>query len=38
MLTVGLVVAAAAYSMLKPYIDQMLGREAASIEEEGAGM
>jgi hypothetical protein len=31
-------VAAAAYSLLKPHLDQMLGREAASLEEKGAGM
>jgi hypothetical protein len=38
MLTVGLVVAAVAYSMLKPFLDRMMGREAASVEEQGAGM
>jgi len=35
LLTVALVVAAAAYSMTKPYLDQLLGREAASTEEKG---
>jgi hypothetical protein len=36
LLTATMVVAAAAYVMFKPYIDQLLGREVASIEEEGA--
>jgi hypothetical protein len=37
MLTVALVVGAAAYMLLKPFLDQMLGRETASGEERGAG-
>jgi hypothetical protein len=36
LLTALLVVSAQAYVMLKPFLDRMLGREAASIEEEGA--
>jgi len=36
MLTAFLVVGAAAYVMIKPFLDQMLGREAASFEERGA--
>lgn len=35
LLTVLLVVIAAAYTMAKPFIDQLLGREAASMEEKG---
>jgi uncharacterized membrane protein len=37
MLTVALVVGAAAYQMMKPFLDQLLGREAAEPEEQGAG-
>jgi uncharacterized membrane protein len=37
MLTVGLVVGAVAYSLLKPYLDRLMGREHASVEEQGAG-
>jgi hypothetical protein len=29
-------VSAAAYMLVKPFLDQMLGREAASFEERGA--
>jgi uncharacterized membrane protein len=36
LLTVLLVVGAAAYTMVRPFLDQLLGRESASIEEEGA--
>jgi cytochrome c oxidase assembly factor CtaG len=36
MLTVFLVVCAAAYMLIKPFLDQLLGREAASFEERGA--
>jgi uncharacterized membrane protein len=36
LLTVAMVISAAAYAMVKPYIDQLLGREVPSIEEEGA--
>jgi uncharacterized membrane protein len=36
LLTVALVVSAQAYVMLKPFLHRMLGREVASIEEEGA--
>ena len=37
MLTAFLVVCAAAYTMARPFIDQMLGREVAEPEEQGAG-
>jgi hypothetical protein len=37
LLTVAMVVAAAAYTIAKPFVDQLLGREAASVEERGAG-
>jgi hypothetical protein len=37
LLTVAMVVAAAAYTIVRPFIDQLMGREAASIEEKGAG-
>ena len=37
LLTMFLVVGAAAYMLIKPFLDQMLGREAASAEERGAG-
>jgi uncharacterized membrane protein len=37
LLTMFLVVSAAAYTLLKPFLDQLLGREAASAEEKGAG-
>lgn len=37
LLTVALVVGAAAFQMTKPFIDQMLGRETAEPEEQGAG-
>jgi hypothetical protein len=36
LLTVFLVVSAQAFVMLKPFLDRMLGREAAPFEEEGA--
>jgi uncharacterized membrane protein len=36
LLTVALVVGAAAYVMVKPFLDRMLGREPTTIEEEGA--
>jgi hypothetical protein len=36
LLTVALALGAAAYVMVKPFLDKMLGRDAASIEEEGA--
>ena len=36
LLTAFLVVGAAAYMLIKPVVDQMLGREAAAIEERGA--
>jgi len=35
MVTVLLVVLAAAYTMAKPFIDQLLGREAAPMDEKG---
>jgi uncharacterized membrane protein len=37
LLTAALVVFAAAYQMVKPYLDQMLGRQIAEPEEQGAG-
>ena len=37
LLTALLVVSAAAYQLMKPFIDQMLGREVAEPEEQGAG-
>ena len=37
MLTVALVVGAAAFQMMKPFVDQLLGREVAEPEEQGAG-
>jgi uncharacterized membrane protein len=37
MLTVALVVGAAAFQMTKPFLDQLLGRETAEPEEQGAG-
>ena len=36
LLTAFLVVGAAAYEITKPYLNRLLGREAASVEEEGA--
>jgi uncharacterized membrane protein len=35
MLTVLMVVLAAAYTITKPFLDQLLGRESASMEEKG---
>ena len=37
LLTVALLVGAAAFQMMKPFLDQLLGREAAKPEERGAG-
>ena len=37
LLTAFLVVSAAAYQLVKPHLDQLLGREAAEPEEHGAG-
>jgi hypothetical protein len=37
LLTAFLVVSAAAYQMMKPFIDQLLGREVAEPEEQGVG-
>jgi len=37
LLTVALVVGAAAYQIAKPYLHQALGREVAEPEEQGAG-
>jgi hypothetical protein len=37
MLTVALVVGAAAFQMTKPFLDQLLGRETAEPEEQGTG-
>ena len=35
LLTVAMVVVAAAVTMLKPFLDQLLGRETAPVEEKG---
>jgi len=37
LLTASLVVGAAAFQIAKPFLDQMLGREVAHPEEQGAG-
>jgi uncharacterized membrane protein len=37
LLTVALVVSAAAFQMVKPFLDRLLGREVAEPEEQGAG-
>jgi hypothetical protein len=37
LLTAALVVGAAAYEITKPFINQLLGREVAEPEEQGAG-
>ena len=37
LLTMALVVGAAAVQMIKPFLNQMLGREIAEPEEQGAG-
>jgi hypothetical protein len=37
LLTGFLVVSAATYTLMKPFIDHLLGREAAPAEERGAG-
>jgi hypothetical protein len=37
LLTAALVVGAAAVQMFKPYIDQLLGRQVAEPEDQGAG-
>jgi hypothetical protein len=37
MLTALLVVSAAAFEIVKPFLNQMLGREVAEPEEQGAG-
>jgi hypothetical protein len=36
LLTAAMVVGAAAYVIVKPFLDRMLGREVAPTEEEGA--
>ena len=36
LLTAAMVVGAAAYVMVKPFLDRALGREVATVEEEGA--
>jgi hypothetical protein len=36
LLTVAMVVGAAAYTIVRPFLDKLLGREAATVEEEGA--
>lgn len=36
LLTAAMVVGAAAYVIVKPFLDRMLGREGASIDEDGA--
>jgi hypothetical protein len=37
LITLALVIGAAAFQMVKPFLDQMLGRETAEPEEQGAG-
>jgi hypothetical protein len=37
LLTAFLVISAAAFQMMKPFLDQLLGREVAQPEEQGAG-
>ena len=37
MLTAAIVVGAAAFQMVKPFLDQLLGREVAEPEQQGAG-
>ena len=37
LLTVALVVGTAAFQMMKPFLNQVLGREVAEPEERGAG-
>ena len=37
LLTAGLVVGAAAFEIVKPFLNQLLGREVAEPEEQGAG-
>jgi hypothetical protein len=37
LVTAALVVGAAAFQMVKPFLDQLLGREVADPEEQGAG-
>jgi len=37
LLTAALVVGAAAFQMVKPFLDQLLGRQVAEPEEQGAG-
>jgi uncharacterized membrane protein len=37
MLTAALVVGAATFQMMKPFLDRMRGREVAEPEEQGAG-
>jgi hypothetical protein len=36
LLTAAMVVGAAAYVIVKPYLDRVLGREPAAIEDDGA--
>jgi hypothetical protein len=36
LLTAAMVVGAAAYVIVKPFLDRLLGREAPTIEQEGA--
>jgi hypothetical protein len=37
LLTAALVVGAAAFQLVKPFLDQLLGREVAAPEEQGTG-
>ena len=37
LLTAALVVGTAAFGMVKPFLDQLMGREVAEPEEQGAG-
>jgi hypothetical protein len=36
LLTAAMVVGAAAYVIVKPFLDRLLGREAAGVEDDGA--
>jgi hypothetical protein len=37
LLTAALVIGAAAFQLVKPFVDQLLGRQVAEPEEQGAG-
>jgi hypothetical protein len=36
LLTAAMVISAAAYVMVKPFLDRLLGRDQAAVDEEGA--